>query len=154
MRESYDVLADIFQCIENFIGRLKIYTEIQPTPSMTETIIKIMVELLAVLALATRQINRGRLSESPHFLPDDSPRTGLTAERFAKKLLGEEDIGQVLQRLDRLTLEESKVAIAQTLDVVHSLVNNMEVVMDGILWFPRYHVRDTEQNFGRWKSIN
>jgi hypothetical protein len=37
----------------------------------------------------------------------------------------------VLQRLDRLTLEESKTTVAQTLDVVYGLVNNMQVVMEG-----------------------
>ena len=64
MRDSYDTLVDIFECIENFTSRLKIYTEIKLTPAMVETIVKIMVELLAVLALATKQINQGRLSTS------------------------------------------------------------------------------------------
>ena len=45
--------------------------------------------------------------------------------------MGENDIESVLQRLDRLTLEESKLTVAQTLDVVHGLVNRMEVVMEG-----------------------
>jgi hypothetical protein len=53
------------------------------------------------------------------------------AEKYAKKLLGEKDIESVLLRLDRLTLEESKTTVAQTLDVVYSLVNNMRVVMEG-----------------------
>ena len=37
----------------------------------------------------------------------------------------------MLLRLDRLTVEESKSTVAQTLDIVYSLVNNMEVVMEG-----------------------
>jgi hypothetical protein len=66
VRASYDTLVDVFECIENFLSRLKIYTdsEIRPTPAMTEMIIKIMVELLAVIALTTKQINQGRLSKS------------------------------------------------------------------------------------------
>ena len=52
-------------------------------------------------------------------------------ERYARRLLGEKDIESVLQRLDRLTLEESKTTVAQTLDVVYGLVNNMQVVMEG-----------------------
>jgi len=64
VRESYDALVDIFECIENFLSRLRIYTEIQPTPALTETVVKILVELLGVLALATKQINQGRLSTS------------------------------------------------------------------------------------------
>jgi len=62
----------MFECIENFISRLKIYMEIQPTPAMIETMIKIMVELLAVLALATKQINQGRLSTSCGIFSDDN----------------------------------------------------------------------------------
>jgi hypothetical protein len=53
------------------------------------------------------------------------------AEKYAKKLLGEKDIESVLDRLDRLTLEESKITAAQTLEVVCHLVNKMQVVMEG-----------------------
>lgn len=53
------------------------------------------------------------------------------AEKYARKFLGEKDIESVLLRLDRLTLEESRTTVAQTLDVVYGLVNNMQVVMEG-----------------------
>ena len=52
-------------------------------------------------------------------------------EKFAKKLLGDREIEAVLQRLDRLTREEGRMAVAQTLEVVHGLVNNVKVVMNG-----------------------
>lgn len=55
----------------------------------------------------------------------------VATEKFAKKLLGEREIEAVLERLDRLTMEESRTTAAQTLNVVHSLVNSMEVVMEG-----------------------
>ena len=55
----------------------------------------------------------------------------LTTEKYARKLLGEKDIESVLQRLDRLSLKESKMTVSQTLDVVYGLVKNMEVVMEG-----------------------
>ena len=42
---------------------MEIYTTIPPTPIMTELVVKIMVELLSVLALASKQIKQGRLSE-------------------------------------------------------------------------------------------
>jgi hypothetical protein len=45
--------------------------------------------------------------------------------------LGENEVEAVLQRLDRLTQDEARTAAAQTLDVVHGLVQNMKVVMDG-----------------------
>ena len=50
---------------------------------------------------------------------------------FVKKLLGESEVEAVLQRLDRLTQDEARGTIAQTLSVVHGLVNNMRVVMEG-----------------------
>jgi len=52
---------------------------------------------------------------------------------FVKKLLGEREVEAVLQRLDRLTQDEAQRTIAQTLSVVHGLVNNMRVVMEGTL---------------------
>jgi hypothetical protein len=54
------------------------------------------------------------------------------AEKYAKKFLGEKDIESVLLRLDRLTAEESRTTVAQTLDVVYGLVNNLQVVMEGV----------------------
>jgi hypothetical protein len=45
--------------------------------------------------------------------------------------LGENDIEMVLQRLDRLTMEESRMTAAQTMEVVYGLFNNMKTVMDG-----------------------
>ena len=60
----YDPLVDTFECVEKFLRRLAIYTEIEPTPAMAEMIVKIMAELLSVLALATKQITQGRLSKS------------------------------------------------------------------------------------------
>ena len=64
MRESYDALVNIFECIENFLRRLSIYNEIQPTTALTEMVIKIMAELISVLALATKQMEQGRFRMS------------------------------------------------------------------------------------------
>ena len=53
------------------------------------------------------------------------------AEKFTKKLLGENKIETVLQRLDRLTQDEARVTVAQTLGVVHGLVGDVKTVMEG-----------------------
>jgi hypothetical protein len=37
----------------------------------------------------------------------------------------------MVQRLDRLTQDEARQTVAQILRVVHGLVENMKVVMDG-----------------------
>lgn len=52
-------------------------------------------------------------------------------EKFAKSLLGENDVEAVLQRLDRLTTEESQITATQTMEVVFGLFKNMKEVMEG-----------------------
>ena len=61
---SQDVLVDIFVWIEGFFMRLQSYTDVQPTAGMTEVIVKIMIEILSILAIATKQIKQGRSSKS------------------------------------------------------------------------------------------
>ncbi|KAH9965155.1 hypothetical protein BJV74DRAFT_990815, partial [Russula compacta] len=93
---SYDALVDLFESISNFLKRLDIYTKIPRTTAMTEIIIKILVQLIRTLAVATKQIKQGRL------------------KKFGKKLFGENDVETVLHRLDRLTLDEARTTAAQT----------------------------------------
>jgi len=52
-------------------------------------------------------------------------------EKFAKKLLGDSEVEAVLQRLDRMTQDEVRIAVAQTLSVVHGLVTNTRIAMEG-----------------------
>jgi hypothetical protein len=58
---SYDALIELFECFERYLGRVKVLTEIPS--AVGEILVKIMVELLGVLAIATQQINKGRFSE-------------------------------------------------------------------------------------------
>ena len=60
-----DALIDIFKCIENFFKRLETYTEVQLSKAMTDIIVKIMVEVLNIFAIATKEIKQGRTSEIP-----------------------------------------------------------------------------------------
>ena len=52
-------------------------------------------------------------------------------EKLGGKFVGEKKIEAVVQRLDRLTQAEARQTVAQILKVVHGLVENMKVVMDG-----------------------
>ena len=63
MRASYDTLVALFASFENFLSRLNIYTGIPPTPALTNVLVKIIVELISTLALATKQVKQGRFSE-------------------------------------------------------------------------------------------
>jgi|SRR6266850_2063230 len=71
VKDSYDALVDLLESIEHVINRLDIYTRIPPTPTMNDIVVKILVELLSTLALATRELKKGRSSES--FLADLMP---------------------------------------------------------------------------------
>jgi len=123
------VLLELFECLGKFLKRLEIYTTIPPTPIMMEVIVKIMVELLSVLALASKQIKQGRFSK--YTLTYTLVMALCVAEKFTEKLLGESEIETALQRLDRLTQEEAEMTAAQTLGVVHGLVGSIKVVMEG-----------------------
>ena len=63
VRKGQDTLVDVFQRVEGFFRRLEIYTEVRPTAEMMVTIIQIMVEILSVLGITTKEIKEGRLSE-------------------------------------------------------------------------------------------
>jgi hypothetical protein len=60
---SQDKLIELFDRVGRFFHRLEIYTGITPTTAMTDIIIEIMVEVLTILAIATKEAKRGRLSE-------------------------------------------------------------------------------------------
>ena len=63
---SYETLVDLLESIEHFLKSFDIYSKISPTPTITEIVVKIsmLVELFSTLALATKQIQQGRLSGS------------------------------------------------------------------------------------------
>jgi hypothetical protein len=60
---SHDKLINLFNRIEHFFLRLEIYIGITPTTAMKDIIVEVMVEVLTILAIATREVKRGRLSE-------------------------------------------------------------------------------------------
>jgi hypothetical protein len=49
--------------MENFFRRLEVYTEVPPTAEMMGMMVKIMVEILSILGIATKEIKKGRTSE-------------------------------------------------------------------------------------------
>ncbi|KAH9028671.1 hypothetical protein EDB85DRAFT_1867732, partial [Lactarius pseudohatsudake] len=111
---SQEALADLFERIENFFTRLESYTEVPPTDAMTDIIVKIMVEVLNIFAIATKEMKQGR------------------AKMFIKKLVGRKDIEDALKRLDKLTQEEARMAAAQILRFTHSVDDKVKVVDDKV----------------------
>jgi len=66
------------------------------------------------------------------------------AVKFVKKGFGEKEVETVLERLDRLTHDEARTTASQTLEVIHSLVQNMRAVMDGEQIQSAYYPRSVE----------
>ncbi len=59
-----DAVVELLESIEHFLKRIDIYTKVPSTEAMTEIVVKILVELLSTLGLATKQVRQGRPSES------------------------------------------------------------------------------------------
>ena len=118
---------------------------------MTEIVVKILVELLATLAIATQQVKQGRLSVSHSSFMH---RSSFHVEKLGKKLLGEKETEAVLERLDRLNHEEARTVAAQTLETVYGLVKNMKLVMDGAWRVLAYDPLYPECLSNRRKNLN
>ena len=63
VRASQDALVDIFERIGMFFRRLEMYTAVPLTTEMMDITTQIMVEVLSILGVATKEIKRGRTSE-------------------------------------------------------------------------------------------
>ena len=63
VHSSQDKLVDLFNQIGYFFRRLEIYTGVPPTRAMTDILVEIMVEVIGILGIATKEMKRGRLSE-------------------------------------------------------------------------------------------
>ncbi len=59
-----DALFEVFERLETFFQRLELYTETAFNQDMMDIITKIMVEVLSILGIATKEIRQGRTSKS------------------------------------------------------------------------------------------
>jgi hypothetical protein len=70
--DDYDTLADLPESVEHFFNRLDVYAKIPPTVSMTEIIIKILVELLhrriGDQTVTTRKLSESVVGKIPYYL--------------------------------------------------------------------------------------
>ena len=121
---------DIFERIESFLRRLEIYTKVPPTPEMMDIIMQIMVEVLSILGIATKEMKQGRTSESSLSKCATVDRGCL--EKYMKKLVGRTDMEDSLKRLDKLAQEEARMATAQVLRVVHTVEEGARGIADKV----------------------
>ena len=60
---NFDALVNWLESIENFIGRLSVYTDKTLPPAMIEIVVRIMGELIATLALVTKNLKQRKRGE-------------------------------------------------------------------------------------------
>ena len=130
VRASEDALVDIFERIEMFFRRLEIYTEVQATTDMMNIIIQIMVQVLSILGIATKEVKQSRMSE--YLLHKYVALIERYLEKYAKKLIGRTDMEDALKRLDKLTQEEAWMGIAQNLKSTYTLGESVRGVVDKV----------------------
>ena len=97
---------------------------------MTNITVKILVEVLDILAVATKEIKQSRASEFT--LCITSLLADIDSEKYLKKLAGRTDIEDRVKRLDRLTNEQARMANAQLLKVTHGVDDKLTEVGDGV----------------------
>ena len=100
------------------------------TDAMKDIMVKIMVEVLGIFGIVTKEMKQGRASE---LIPGGAFRiTNRNSEKYLKKLIGRRDIDDALSRLDRLTQEEARMATAQVLKVTHRVEDGVKRVDDKV----------------------
>ncbi|KAH9013104.1 hypothetical protein EDB85DRAFT_2296414 [Lactarius pseudohatsudake] len=107
---SKDTLAELFSRVGFFFKRLETYTEVTPTAAMIDIITEIMVEVLTIFGIATKELRRG------------------SAKKFLKKLAGRTDLEDAVKKLDRLTQEEARMALAEVLRITHSVRDGIDEI--------------------------
>src|ERR1700744_2268118 len=93
---------------------------------MKNIIVKIMVEVLSILGIVTKEVGQGRTSMS--FPVDISFKIDPYVVTYLKKLVGRKDVEDALQRLDELTQEEARMAAAETLAITRDIDDNVKGV--------------------------
>ncbi|KAI9465568.1 hypothetical protein BJY52DRAFT_1209520, partial [Lactarius psammicola] len=108
---SYDTLTSLFECMQGFLQRLKIYNGTPLTSAMMEVLCKIMAEVLFIFALVTKEMRQRRF------------------KKFLKRLMGWTDVENALKRLDMFTQEEMRMVVVKNLEVTHGINDNVKAVV-------------------------
>ncbi|KAI0269097.1 hypothetical protein BGY98DRAFT_307744 [Russula aff. rugulosa BPL654] len=82
---------------------------------MIDIIVRIMVEVISILGMATKEMKQGRM------------------KKYVKKLIGKTNIEDALKRLDKLTNEEVRMVTAQVLEATHTVDDGVGRVGDRVL---------------------
>ena len=88
---------------------------------MMDTVTAILVEVLNLIGIVTREIKQGRISKGFVYKYSKLSLTRQFSEKYLVKLIRKKDVEDVLKNLDRLTQEEARMAAAQLLKVTNAI---------------------------------
>ena len=126
VRTSQVALIDLFGRMESFFKRLEKYIQFRPTAAMLDIVVKIMVEVISILGIVTKEIRQGNTSMSCLFYVYSE--ADLHIEKFLKKLSGRNDVEDAFQRLDKLAPEEALMAAVETMVMTSDIDNTVKDV--------------------------
>ena len=98
---------------------------------MTDKMVQITVEILDILATATKEMKRSAASKSDLRLRSHGD-ADIVSEKFLKRVIGQTDLEDGIKKLDKLTNEEVAMASAQLLKIAHKIDNNVMRVDEGV----------------------
>ena len=96
---------------------------------MTDMMVKIIVEVLDILGTATKEMKQSRASELIVYLK--SPKADMCSENFLKKIAGITKLEDGLQKLDKMTNEEARMANAEVMRLSYDIDKKVEGLTDG-----------------------
>jgi len=120
-----DKLIRLFERIHFFLQRLNKYTKMPLANEWSELLGKIMAQILFILALSTKAMTEGRLSELTSV---QSSLADHVLEIFFKKLVGKTNVEDAFLRLESLTKEESLMTVAKNLEVTFDVDGNVKKI--------------------------
>ena len=91
---------------------------------MTDAIVKVLAEVLYILAVATKEIKENLASKSI-YSDRSAPSTHYSSETFVKKLIGRSDLEDALLRLDAVIEEEMRMAAAQMMRDIYDIKKSL-----------------------------
>ncbi|KAN0137681.1 Ankyrin repeat-containing domain protein [Lactarius tabidus] len=120
VRATEDILIDLFGRMKFVLMRLEKYIAVRPTAAMTDIIVQIMVEIISILGIATKEIEQGRLN------------------KYAKKLFGIHRVEDAFRRLDKLTQEGARMA---EVEIAAHIDGGIQVVSEHVSDLNRHESR-------------
>ncbi|KAF8266092.1 hypothetical protein EI94DRAFT_1803580 [Lactarius quietus] len=108
VKACHDALADLYGRIKDFFKHFKVYMESSPTTELLEVLVKVVVEILSILSIATQAMEQS------------------LTKKFLKQLVGRTDIEEGLKKLDKLIQGEHGMAMAQVLKATTEIKDDVK----------------------------